>query len=276
MAPGSSSPTGYNMRSLLRRWLNKCHSPTSLSPHSPVCKEAQEHAKPTVVPIKFVCEELTSEFAKYWKTVQEDDGKGLEGIQLNALDRWHAFQFKFGESTENHPLPHDFFVEMFDDYFFLGSLRQYIEIEMVDETPENSDWKGISKSKRQRVFSGRPEIQIEVKRPPNQLWNRNLTQEFLDTLLHEMAHALLMIYSSTAEFIGNWHYPRVVETEGLTGHGPCWVRVAAAIAAEADRVLGGQWDRWDLGIANACVSEREAIRSWHDLKASNITEASSG
>ncbi|KAL9068822.1 MAG: hypothetical protein Q9161_005909 [Pseudevernia consocians] len=232
--------------------------------------------QPTVVPTKYVCEELTGEFAEYWKTIQEDDGNGLEVIQLNALARWHAFRFKFGKRTEEYALPHDFFVEIFDDYFFLGSLRQYIKVELVDEMPANSDWKGISKRKGQHVFLGLPEVQIEIKRPPNQLWTKELIQEHLDTLLHEMTHAFLMIYSSTAAFAGSWHYPEIVETEGLTGHGSCWVVVAAAIAAEADRSLGALWDKWDLGIANAQLSEREALRRWHDCESLNMIDEQSG
>ena len=203
------SYNSYYMQPLLQRWLHKCHRLTSLNPRPRLCKDVQELMQPTVVPTKYVCEELTGEFAEYWKTIQKDDGNGLEVIQLNALARWHAFPFKIGKRTEEYALPHDFFAEIFHDYFFLGSLRQYIKVELVDEMPANSDWKGISKRKGQHVFSGPPEVQIEIKRPPNQLWTKELIQEHLDTLLHEMAHAFLMIYSSTAAFAGSWHYPEI-------------------------------------------------------------------
>ena len=100
---------------------------------------------------------------------------------------------------------------------------------------------------------------MEVKRPPDRrLWTRKLIQDVVDTLLHEMTHAFLMIY---AVFVPSSGAKRTsMETEGLTGHGPRWVTVAVAVAAEADRSLGGEWDRWDLEIAEARFEEREALR----------------
>ena len=166
-----------------------------------------------------------------------------------------------GVSTVGYPLRLGFFVDVFDDYFFLGSLRGYISVQVTDETPANSAWVGLTTSKVKSIPSGRPpQVQIELKRLPDRLWTRELVQEFLDTLLHEMSHAFLMIYSSPTGYLGDWPCRRILETEGLTGHGPCWVMVAEAIAAEADRSLGRVWDKWDLKIADSCCLEREALR----------------
>lgn len=248
------------MHSLLRRWLHKCHKLKDLDLRSSVRKDALERLDHVEIPTKYVCEELASEYARYWTRIREDGGEGLEETQLDALTRWHAFRFDIGEEIEQHPLPLDFFVEVFDDYFFLGSVRQYIKVEIADASPANSTWAGLTTSKNRDSLSDPPEIQIQLKRLPNQLWTRQLIQEFLDTLLHEMVHAFLMTYSSTAEYMGKWPYRRIAETEGVTGHGPCWVKVAAAIAAEADRSLGGCWDKWELKIADSCYLEREALR----------------
>ena len=245
------------MHPLLRRWLHKCHRFSDLSLHSSVRKDAR---KPVNIPTKYVCEELVAEYANFWTKIREEGGEGLEEVQKDALARWHACRFQLGVCTETYPLPLDFLVDVFDDYFFLGSLRRYVTVLVTDETRANSAWVGLTTSKGKGIPSGPPQIQIELKRPPNQLWTRELVQDFLDTLLHEMSHAFLMIHSSPGGYLGNWPWRRVVETEGLTGHGPCWVKVAEAIAAEADRALGGVWDKWDLKIADSCCLEREALR----------------
>lgn len=223
------------------------------------------------MPTTYMCEELTSEFANYWAKIQEDDGEGLEEIQLKTLNRWHDFRFNFGRSTDDYPLPLDFFVEIFDDHFFFSSLRQYTVVKLVNDTTANSGWVGRTKKKRRHVSSGPPEILIELKRLSKQLWTRERIQEFLDTLLHEMTHAFLMIYGALEGFSECYPYRRIVETEGLTGHGPYWIKVAAAVAMEADRALGGLWHKWDLGIANARLSEREALRKLHDRKGLDMT-----
>lgn len=252
------------MHSLLRRWLHKCYKLNDLNFRSSVRKDASQHMDHIEIPTKYVCEELASEFARYWTRIRENDGEGIEEIQRDALTRWHAFQFNFGEEIEQNPLPLDFLVEVFDDYFFLGSVRQYIKVSIADASPANSTWVGLTQSKNRDSLTEPPEIQIQLKRLPNQLWTRQLIQEVLDTLLHEMSHAFLMTYSTTAEYLGNWPYRKIAQTEGLTGHGPCWVKVAAAIAAEADRSLGGCWDKWELKIADSCNMEREALReSWN-------------
>lgn len=252
------------MQSLLKRWLHKCRWPTSLLKHSHICKDARKHLEPAVIPTRYICEELTSEFANYWTQIQDHNGEGLQQTQLDALTCWHAFQFKFGRCTEQYPLPLDLFVGIFDDHFFLGALRQYTIVEWVDVQPANSAWAGITKRNRKVLSSEPPEIRIQVKRLPGRLWTHELVQEYLDTLLHEMTHAFLMIYSAPADTLGG--YRRVLETEGLTGHGPCWVKFATAVAAEADRSLGGLWGKWDLGISDAYLSEREAWEEFHDRK----------
>lgn len=248
------------MHSLLRRCLHKYHRLQDLIIRSSVRKDASERRDHVEVPTKYVCEELASEYAKYWTKIHGDDQEELEAIQRNALTRWHAFRFDFGEEIEKHPLPLDFFIEVFDDYVFLGCVRQYIKVKITDASPANSMWVGLTEDRNRDSLSEPPEIQIQLKRLPNQLWTRQLVQEFLDTLLHEMSHAFLMIYITAAEYVGNRAHRRIVETEGLTGHGPCWVKVAAAIAAEADRSLGDCWDKWELKIADSCNVETEALR----------------
>ena len=245
------------MHPLLRRWLHKCHRLGDISLRSSFRKDARE---PVNVPTKYVCEELAAEYARFWTRIREEGGVGLEEIQKNALARWHACRFPLGVSTVRYPLPIGFLVVVFDDYVFLGSLRRYTTVKVTDETHANSGWVGLTTGKMESIPSRPPQIQIELKKLPDQRWTRELVQDSVDTLLHEMSHAFLMIYSSPGGHLGNWPGRRVVETEGLTGHGPCWVVVAEAIAAEANRALGEVWNKWDLNIAESCCLEREALR----------------
>lgn len=99
------------MHSLLKHWLQKFHNLKDLDPRPCVSKDARERLEPSLMPTRYVCEDLTSEFAKYWAKVQEDDGEGLEEIQLKALDRWNGFRFNFGRSTDDYPLPLSLFVD---------------------------------------------------------------------------------------------------------------------------------------------------------------------
>ena len=246
------------MHSLLQRWLQKCHLSTNLSIRSSLKKPAEERSEPARMPTRHEYEELACEYAKFWTTIKDNDGQGLEEIQLDALTRWHAFRFDLGTSTDANPLPLDAIVSVFDDYFFVGSLRQYIQVEFVSDSPENSSWVGFTREKR-RLISKPPQIQIDIKRPLPQLWTRALVQDLLDTLLHELSHAFLIIYSAPPGFLDRWRDKKIVDTEGLTGHGPCWVLVAKAIAGEADRALGGVWGRWDLKIEDSCRFEEDAL-----------------
>ena len=252
------------MPSLLKRWLNKRRWLTGLNPHACDCKNRRERLEPPVTPTKYVCEELTGEFVKYWTKIREAEGEGLEEIQLNALRRWHDFRSRFRTSMEENALPLDLLFGIFDDYFFLGALRQYTDVVCAENTPADSDWVGIARWKRACEPLAPPTVRIEIKRLPSQFlarWTRQLVQDFLDTLLHEMIHAFLMLYSASPADPLESHR-RAVETEGLTGHGPCWVKVAAAVAAEADRSLVGFRERWELGIASSRLEEREALREW--------------
>lgn len=273
------------MPSLLKRWLDgvyrlgsrdlrlqdcedaeECLEPTVVpegceveDPRPRDCKDAEECLEPTLVPKSYAIEDLTSEFVKYWSKIKEDDGDGLEEIQTSALERWHALQFEWGKSIEAYPIPLDSFVEILDDYFFLGSLRPYTEVMLMDDTSETIFWAGFTGSRK--PASGTKYIEIKLKPPVSKLWGRAATKFFLATLLHEMAHALISIYSGPEKLLGVNR--KRAETSGLTGHGPCWVKIAAAIEREANRSLGGSWYKWDLGIKDARDEESKVLRKWH-------------
>ena len=227
-----SSFDGQIMESPLRRWLHKLQWLTNPQ------KNTRELHKPQRTPPRYVCDELTSEFVKYWRNIQEENGEELVQIQVDALKRWCALQRGLQEKEEA-AFPLEFCFQIFDDYLFLGSLGHYTKVKWVPDTPANSHWDGFTNIDRQNIFSRQLKIRIMVKR--QNVWDN------INTLLHEMVHAFLMIYSVYT-----------VDTEGITGHGPCWVEVAVAIAAEANRSFGGWCDPWDLGIRESYHSEVEA------------------
>ena len=176
----------------------------------------------------------------------------LDQVQRDALMRWRANETERRREKEGYTFPLDFYFEIFDDYFFLGSLRQYTKVAWAHNTPANIDWVGLTKVNSRFVTPGPLEILIQVKRQDDQLRNREIVGECLDTLLHEMVHAFFTIYSVSAM--------EIMETVGLTGHGECWVRVATVIAAEANRSFGESWDQWELGIADARLLEEKTLR----------------
>lgn len=258
------------MPSLLKRWLHKFHGVASLDHRPRDCKDVEERLEPTVLPTRYVCEESTSEFVKYWTNIKDDDGEGLEEIQLNALARWHALHFEWKKSIEEHPIPLHTIFGIFDDYFFLGALRPYTEVKLADDTQENYGWAGTTECRKQTTSSEPPSIDIKLKPTSSQLWVRTLIQWFLETLLHEMIHAFFIIYSAPVRLLGCNR--KIAETEDLTGHGPCWVKVAAAIVVEADSSLGGLWHKWDLGIKHARSTEVKAPQKWHGYKGLNMMD----
>ena len=234
------------------------------------CKDAEECLEPTVVPEGYAIEELTSEFVKFWAKIKEDDGDGLEDIQKFALERWHALRFEWRKSIAAYPIPLDSFFEIFDDYFFLGSLRPYTEVMWMEDTQENLYWAGTTKSKTRNTSSEPPHMEIRLKPPVSKLWGRAATQFLLATLLHEMTHAFLRIYRGPEKLLGINR--KIAETSGLTGHGPCWVKVATAIAEEADRALGGSWQWWDLGVRMSRAEEWKALGKWHGYRGRSMMD----
>ena len=195
---------------------------------------------------KILGEELTNEYVLYWARIQEDNAEGLVQIQVDALERWGALQIALEKDKEEAEFPLEVCFKIFDDYFFLGSLSQYTKVKWARDTLANSHWDGLTNIHRQTILSRQPRLHIAIKRR-NDMRGIAALRENMDTLLHEMVHAFLMIYSV-----------RTVDIEGITGHGPCWVKVAAAIAAEANRSFGGWCEPWDLGIMESCCSEVEA------------------
>ena len=240
------------MQSALKRCLHKYGLLTNIHSPSGFYIHANAQLETRAIPSKYVCEDLTSEFVKYWTRIPEVGEAELDQVQIDALMRWRASQTDRTETKEVYAFPLDFYFEIFDDYFFLGSLRQYTKVSWAPNTPANIDWLGFTKINSRFMTTGPLEVLIQVKWQDDRLRNRDFVAECLDTLLHEMIHAFFMIYSV-----------RAMETEvltGLTGHGPCWVRVATVVAAEANRSFGEMWDQWELGIANARLVEEKVVR----------------
>ena len=237
------------MQSALKRYLHKYGLLTKLRPRSCFYIHANAQLEPRDIPSRYACEDLTREFVKYWTRLPEGGEAELDQVQRNALTRWRASQTDLREEKEGYRFPLNFFFEIFDDYFFLGSLRQYTRVVWAHNTPANSEWVGLTKINGRSMTPEPLEILIQVKRQGDQLRNRDIIRDCLDTLLHEMVHAFFMIYSVSA-----------METEGLTGHGLCWVQVATVIAVEANRSFSELWDKWELGIADARLLERKVLR----------------
>ena len=74
--------------------------------------------------------------------------------------------------------------------------------------------------------------------------------KILSALLHEMAHAVLRIYTCLCRCRGR--------TLGVTGHGPSWVKLVEAIEKELERSFGGR-DKWAFYIIDSLRNEISRI-----------------
>lgn len=120
--------------------------------------------------------------------------------------------------------------EIFDDLFFLGVLKNACEVVWV-ETFRRQDCLGMC-TENWNVRGKFVKIEILA---PSPLGPRDL-QDCLETLLHEMCHAVLTfqcrcrVCSCRVNLIGG---------NGLIGHGKAWQRVRRCVEDAANEVLVG-------------------------------------
>ena len=90
--------------------------------------------------------------------------------------------------------------------------------------------------------------------------NRDDTQQVLNTLPHEMAHAVLMNFGCDCPACN--HNVSRANAGGLDGHGPVWRKLAQAMEREANLSLGRVGHSWNMDVHVGGVShdgEVEAI-----------------
>lgn len=196
-------------------------------------------------------------------TGQHEEPHWRKDLQKGARERWSYCHQALDTTLWNEGLDLQFFVQLFNDYFFCApgrALKHLIEVQWTDFNPASPSCQteptpSSSTDKHPR----RALIKIQ-KADPCQPFTGETAQRILGALLHGMAHALLICYGCAC----NSCVCQVTRsrTVGLTGHGPVWVTLCEAVEAEADKVLRGLPGRWDLGCHEhgVCVERERRAR----------------
>ncbi|KAK3114859.1 hypothetical protein LTR53_006396 [Teratosphaeriaceae sp. CCFEE 6253] len=160
--------------------------------------------------------------------------------RMRALEKWNKW-WDHGRSTaakalrslelrQSIPEPDAFFkepVQMFNQLFFLGSLRPG-HIQVV--------W-GLDTSNAYGLAVARSTIILN----PQKMQHKLAPARVLCTILHEMIHCFLGLYSCHGEAAGCGDEvcaSAFAESWGFGGHGRAWQYVAKHIEAEPPRILG--------------------------------------
>jgi len=110
-----------------------------------------------------------------------------------------------------------FFLKLYDDDFFFGTLSQWTRVEFVDER-ENRPKYGFMKDDPEKLA---PHVLISIVRRKHSTYGtRDVTEETLRILLHEMAHAMIEVFRCRCHCSAS--------TGGITGHGPSWLKLGVA------------------------------------------------
>lgn len=154
-------------------------------------------------------------------------------IKQAALSRWESLQPELGDGSCECDSEFDLepIWKIFDDFLFLGLLRDLCRVEWVDQLDGKDPQVGRCEEK---VGIRGPRVWIYVLRPSFQ--RRVTVQECLETLLHEMCHALF--YLACQCNICDCHLNRV-NGEGMRYHGPAWQSVRRTVEDTASKHFTG-------------------------------------
>ncbi|KAG8533351.1 uncharacterized protein KY384_002134 [Bacidia gigantensis] len=130
---------------------------------------------------------------------------------------------------------HDFFV-LFDKTFFRGLLTnsQRVNLEVVTEDAGEGEWLGHTVVSDK--LSSNTQATIRVRKLRRKDFNpRHILQCLLETLLHEMVHAVLELFACCCRVC--FCKRNLLATVGLRGHGPTWIRLGKALQDTLNRNL---------------------------------------
>lgn len=175
-------------------------------------------------------------------------------IQKEAVIRWqdhqqrHGLTIDFNKATE---LKHVF--NMIDDYLFRGTLKGSKKLIWVDYDPTNPELLGQT-----YLDEDAPDtrVVIEITRTPNPGEHgehpHDDPSEVIDTLLHEMCHAVFELYTC--------QYCCTASGPGFTGHGPAWLSLCHAVQ-ESLRMSFAGFENFEFAIADDSSSVQEELEA---------------
>ena len=207
--------------------------------------------------------DLVDRCIKYF-TGQHEEPHWRKDVQKGALERWSQCHQALDTTLWKDGLDLQFFVQLFNDYFFCApakALKHLIQVQWTEFDPTSPSCQTSpipSSSPADKPPRG---ALIRIQRAdPCQPITGETAQRILGALLHGMAHALLVCYGCGCN---DCRCPVTrSRTVGMTGHGPVWVRLCEAMEAEAERVLHGLPGRWDLDCRERDERERRARKQF--------------
>ncbi len=167
-------------------------------------------------------------------------GSNITSLQKEALaeiQRMTPFD-PSAQEPEDFNIIHQWF-RIFDRLFFLGSLEDYCTIEMI--ATDNTDYYGecVSNHLELGKFDHTPDDasctihMCQIMEDPSDPTTR--LDSYLATLVHEMIHAVLEIYSCNCRL--QCHAAKIHVT-GHSGHGRAWHHIFASIRDACPEFLG--------------------------------------
>lgn len=198
-------------------------------------------------------------------TAQHKQADWSKWEQKKLLERWNQSHQYLGITPGNGDLDLQHFVQLFMDAFFSNpgtGLKSLVEVQWTDSSPNPSSYCHTQQTASTDTTG--PRALIKIPKPdPSLPFTAHTAQRLLSSLLHELAHALLLCHGCDC----NSCRCQVTRcgTVGLTGHGPVWVKLCGAIEGYANRLFGGLPGGWDLGRGEKSVfveKEGRAVRKF--------------
>ena len=186
----------------------------------------------------------------------------LADVQRKALKSWEGVTFPLGKRTTTHFALEPVF-DIFDDYFFCGSLHGRIDIVWTDILP-TAEQKGYTSDAagslhRATIFIKRPHAEFRT-------WTKRLVNEVLQTLLHEMIHAVFNVYECRCcTCMMRENHARNTGVSG-SGHGPVWRDLGQAVQQEANKMFLRDGEGWDLDVERWGGSHVRELRAILELR----------
>ncbi|KAL9074115.1 MAG: hypothetical protein Q9161_002525 [Pseudevernia consocians] len=192
----------------------------------------------------------------------------LSTLQRTALIDWEHASAPIGKRTTT-PFALAPIFHIFDRYYFCGALRDRVDVSWTPDTLRGADRKFYTTDAassggslhRAAIFIQRPRAGIKT-------WTKQLVKETLQTLLHEMVHAVFAVYEcrcGTCARVDN--RARNTGVSG-SGHGPVWRELGQAVQEEANRMFdfGGDGGRWDLDVGRWGGSHVGEVRAILEMR----------
>ncbi len=183
----------------------------------------------------------------------------LQHLQNDAQQRWRNRWFQHaGLRLDGRELSDlRFYFDVFNEYFFWGTLSS-TDIQWADhQRMTEMDRLGYETLFEYGSFHGISHIRL---REPgiHDSQTPNVSLRILGTLLHEMVHAMIDLYSCSCCC--------AINSEGVMGHGPAWMRLGQAVEACANKAFP-EAGKWDLGVQFTDVSYYREVKRVYELGA---------